>query len=658
MRKSIIYPLVILASLFGWSAGVNAVEIDKDLLEAYAKPSQYIDVQISPSGKYLASTSRNDDGVVSLIVIDLKKNKPISVTQGRGKDSVSSFSWLNDERLLLTMATEIGAFEQPFGTGELIAMNADGSKKVILTGWNAKSGDRRFSSIIDPLPNVPDQVLIYSVDLTANEPFMDLYRMKISNGRKSSLGRVPLRGYDGFTPSLLTDKNGDVLVAYGQDPRGDKNKTILMARKSVDDEWKVLLERDDYSGDFFPISMMSDGKTMLGLSNLETNTSSIATLNIETKEHEVLLNHPLVDVSPMFLPTVDGTTELIGAAYEYDNVGALFLDGVDDVEGQRFVAQLFNTFKGQNIRVTSITRDRSAMIIAVGSTNSPTVFYSYEKAKGKLAVITPTRPWLKKEMLPKTEIITYKSRDGLTLKALLTLPPNKEAKDLPLVLHPHGGPHGVQDSILGGNIHAKVLANHGYAVLQPNFRGSGGYGLEFLTSGFRKWGLEMIDDMTDGTLELVKRGIVDKERMCVYGASYGGYAAIQSVIREPDLYKCTIGFVGVYDLDMMYELGDIPERVSGLNYLRHVLPQGETEAIQNPIKNVDKIKVPVFIVQGGQDVRVPEEHAFALRDALRERNHPYKWMMKEKEGHGFFNPDNNVELWEEMLKFLDENIGE
>jgi dipeptidyl aminopeptidase/acylaminoacyl peptidase len=132
---------------------------------------------------------------------------------------------------------------------------------------------------------------------------------------------------------------------------------------------------------------------------------------------------------------------------------------------------------------------------------------------------------------------------------------------------------------------------------------------------------------------------VNKDRMCVYGASYGGYAAIQSVIREPNLYKCTVGFVGVYDLDMMFEKGDIQENQSGINYMKRVLPMGEDVKVQSPVLNADKIKVPVFIIQGEEDVRVPKEHAFALRDALKAREHPAKWMMKNGRGHGFYKPE-------------------
>jgi dipeptidyl aminopeptidase/acylaminoacyl peptidase len=181
--------------------------------------------------------------------------------------------------------------------------------------------------------------------------------------------------------------------------------------------------------------------------------------------------------------------------------------------------------------------------------------------------------------------------------------------------------------------------------------------MEFMKAGFQNWGTVMIDDMTDGTMHLVEQGLVDKDRMCVYGGSYGGYAALMSVIREPDLYQCTIGFVGVYDIDLFTTVGDIPERDSGLNYLAYVLPNGENKYDQSPVHNVDKIKVPVFIIQGEEDRRVPKDHAFALRDELKKQNKPYEWMMKSGEGHGFFKPENNVDRWTQMIEFLNKHTS-
>lgn len=628
-----------------------AMAVNKNILEAYAKHSQYLDIKISPSGQYLASTSRDEAGIVLLTVLDIEKQKVISVTRGRGKESVNTFDWLNDERLLLSMAREVGSLETPLGTGELIGMDANGKNKVILTGWRAKSGDKRFSQIIDLLPNEPDSVLVYSTDLTSQEPYLDIYKMKVSNGRKQSQGRMPLRAYRGSGVAPYTDQHGNVLAVFGADPNKD-NEEVLLTRKTIDDEWEVLVKSGSYEPSFRPIVFLEDNKTLVGLSTLKTDTWSLATYNIDTKEHSVLASHNKVDVSPILLTEEGKIKEVFGVSYEYESIDAHFLSDVKNKSIQKLIASLLTTFKGQAVNITSATKDNEKIVIRVGNSNNPTQFYLFDTKIRKLMPLADSSPWLKDIKIPESKLITYKTRDGLEISAVLTLPID-QSKDLPFVLLPHGGPHGPYDTISRIDSDAKVLASHGYAVLQPNFRGSGGYGLPFEKLGFRNWGTTMINDMTDGTMHLVKEGIVDKSRMCVYGGSYGGYAALQSVIREPDLYKCTIGFVGVYDLDMMFEKGDIPRNKSGVNYLDRVLPVGDDRDFQSPIKNVDKIKVPVFIIQGEEDQRVPKEHAFALRDALEKRNHPYEWLMKAKEGHGFFKSENNVERWDAMLKFLD-----
>jgi dipeptidyl aminopeptidase/acylaminoacyl peptidase len=632
---------------------------NKSILEAYSKPLQYLNVTISPNGDYLASSSRNEYGVILLTVLDIKKQKIISVTQGKGKESVNTFSWLNDDRLLLTMAREVGSFETPFATGELIAMDADGKNMVILTGWRAKSGDRRFSEVIDILPDEPDAILIYSVDLTAKEPYLDIYKLKVSSGRKNSQGRAPLRRYSGAGANVYADQAGNVLAMYGTDPNRDNIQT-LMGRKTVDHEWEVLFESNSYEPSFRPIVFLEDGKTLVGLSTIKTDTWSLATYNIDTKEHNVIATHKNVDVSPILHSENGKIKEVLGVSYEYENIDTFFLEDVKNESQKRLLASLINTFKGQSVTFTSATRDNSKIVVKVGNANNSTVFYLFDTKAKQLVKLAKSTPWLDELEMPESKLIKYTTRDGIEISAVLTLPVDK-SKKLPFVLLPHGGPHGPYDSIATmdspGIRDAKVLASHGYAVLQPNFRGSGGYGLPFEKLGFRNWGTTMINDMTDGTMHLVKEGIVDKSRMCVYGASYGGYAALQSVIREPDLYQCTIGFVGVYDLDMMFKEGDILENDSGINYLKRVLPTGADRDFQSPIKNVDKIKVPVFIIQGEEDVRVPKDHAFALRDALKARNHPYEWMIKSGEGHGFYKPENNVERWDAMLKFLDKHTA-
>ena len=633
-------------------------QVKEDVLTKYAKPSQFLDIKISPEGNYLAATSRTDEGKVRLTVLDINDKKVLSMTEGQGNESVASFNWANDDRLVMSMAREVGSLDAPIPTGEIFAMDADGGNQKILTGPRSDDGDYRFAQIIDFLPDEPNQVMIYSVRMMSNEPYIDLYRMKLDSGRKRAEGRIPLRRYKSTNVSVLLDDEGVSRIAVGTDP-DNRNQLVMMTRDGANEEWEVANKYFEEEGHFTPMEIMPDGHTVIGTSTRSSDTSAIVSYDLNTHESTVIAEHPKTDIAPIFSLKNGRNNELIGGAYEYDAIDAVFFQGVKDKQFANITQSIIRAFPNRSVGIRSATLDNSKMVITVSSANHPAEFYLYDAEKGSLSIITQARPWLDKQAMPETQIITYQARDGLKIHGLLTLPPGKEAKDLPLILLPHGGPHGIRDSLTNLDTDAKVLAEHGYAVLQPNFRGSGGYGNEFLTKGYKKWGTTMIDDMTDGVDYLIEKGIADPERMCVYGASYGGYAALMSVIREPKKYKCTIGFVGVYDLNLMFQEGDISEAKAGVNYLSKVLPTDKAErASQSPVHQVDKLEVPVFIIQGGRDVRVPKEHAFRLRDALEKRNHTYEWLLKPGEGHGFYKPENNIERWNKMLVFLDKYINE
>ena len=222
---------------------------------------------------------------------------------------------------------------------------------------------------------------------------------------------------------------------------------------------------------------------------------------------------------------------------------------------------------------------------------------------------------------------------------------------------PHGGPHGPYDS-WGFDNDAQFLASRGYAVLQVNYRGSGGRGKAFMESGYGEWGGKMQDDLAEGVQWAIAQGLADKERVCTYGASYGGYAALMQPIRYPDLYKCAIGYVGVYDLQVMKSEGDINDGASGRLYLDQVLGTDVAKLkAWSPAQNVDKINVPVFLVQGSIDKRVPMAQFNALNKALAGRNEPVETMIAQGEGHGFYKPENRAELYRRIEAFLGKYIG-
>jgi len=275
----------------------------------------------------------------------------------------------------------------------------------------------------------------------------------------------------------------------------------------------------------------------------------------------------------------------------------------------------------------------------------------------RLSTIVSVMPGLEEQKMRPVEPYEVKVRDGKTVYAYLTKPDDSNGP-FPMVVMPHGGPHGVRD-YWAFDSYAQMMASRGYAVLQMNFRGSGGYGRSFLFEGYRQWGRSMQDDVTDVTQWAIDSGIATEDGVCIFGGSYGGYAAMMGAIREPDLYQCVIAYVGVYDLELMFKKGDIPTRRSGLVYLKQAVGEDEEDLrARSPVHNLDKLKAPVFIVHGGEDFRVDIAHAHELRKGLEKLDKPYEWMVKVNEGHGFYRPENRMELFERMLAFLDEHIGD
>ncbi|MCF4008898.1 alpha/beta hydrolase family protein [Rheinheimera sp. UJ63] len=620
-------------------------------LEDYARPAQFLEIKISPTGKYLAATSRNEEGNIYLQVIDIKTNQIVSVRHFTGRDSIGSINWANAERIIISLVRDIGALESPVATGELFAVNADGSNPRMLTGYRAKH-ENDAASVINYLSDDDNYVLIVTATPSRRGSFSLVKRLNIDNGRARQVARAPMR-----SSGMMTDRTGVARITIGIDQEND-NEMIMMYRKNEKADWETLRRYGQRDGSFTPLAFMPDNLHVLGLSDTQTDTKAISILNPETGKEEIIAHHPKVDVSPIYSIKNGFVNEVIGASYEYEDYEEVYFADIEDKAFSGYLQGLRNAFAGKKVNFSSITQDNSLAILTVRSANHPREFYLFDTRNMQLSYLLNGQPWMKAEQLAQTSSVLYTSRDGLDIHAVLTLPKDKEAKNLPLILMPHGGPHGVRD-FLEIDSDAKVLAQHGYAVLQPNFRGSGGFGRAFLQQGFLHWGSSMIDDMTDGVQHLIKQGMVDANRVCVYGASYGGYASLMSVVREPDLYQCAVSFVGMSDLNLMFEEGDTTESQGGLNTLEMYIGRDKARLdAQSAIKNLDKIKAPIFIIHGAQDRRVPLIQAEVLRDELKKRNHPYEWLVKEKEGHGFYKPENNVERWQKMLAFFDKYIGD
>jgi dipeptidyl aminopeptidase/acylaminoacyl peptidase len=626
-------------------------------LETFTKFSQFKQLIISPTGEYMAASATRSDNVNYVTIFDIKKMQQISSIEFKLGQLPSSMTWLNDTRVGIRIAKNIGSLDQPVGTPLYYAMNADGTNKDVLwgaVGDGRSTGPNKYRtsmSILDLLPENPKKILIsenggsWTGGYSSVASFTSAYEMDIYTGKTKKIATAPLRG-----AGLLADNNKQIRFAGGIDDKDDFKYKVYY-REDNNDEWQLSASYESGAGSLTPMAFTEDNKEVYALSNLESSVQGLVKLKLGSNDIKVLFRDKKVDIDRVLR---DQNRQVIGVRISPDKTKNVTLVKSDMA---KWTNQLQAVFPNDTVDITSYTRDADSLIVYVSSGSDPGAYYLFDTQSKKLQFLLNTSPWVDSSKMAAVEPFTITARDGVELSGYLTLPKGAD-KNLPLIVYPHGGPHGPRD-FWQFNPDAQMLASRGYAVLQLNFRGSGGYGREFELSGFKKWGREMQDDLTDATNWAVQSGLANKDRMCIYGASYGGYASLMGVVREPDLYKCAIGYVGVYDLPMMFEEGDIPASKSGIAFLKRALGEDQADLkARSPAYNVDKIKAALFIVQGGKDIRVPIEQMYSLTNQLDKRDYPYELMVKENEGHGFYKEKHRLELYKRMLTFLDKHIGE
>lgn len=308
------------------------------------------------------------------------------------------------------------------------------------------------------------------------------------------------------------------------------------------------------------------------------------------------------------------------------------------------------------VSVRSSTRDGRLRVVLVESDVDPGTFYLFDTRARHAEMIVARDEQIDPRAMSKMMPIELKARDGLALHGFLTLPAGAGDRNLPMVVLPHGGPFGVFDA-WGYNQEVQLLASAGYAVLQVNFRGSGNYGRTFRQAGARQWGGTMQDDVTDATRWAIQQGYADPGRICIYGASYGAYAALMGMVREPDLYRCAIGYVGVYDLPQLVRENSRDGR-STATWLREWIGDN-TDALArvSPVNRANEIRVPVMLAAGGQDFVAPVSHTRRMEAALERAGVPVEALYYPQEGHGFYEVGHRRGFYTRLLRFLDRHIG-
>jgi acylaminoacyl-peptidase len=618
-------------------------------LQEFANLPLYNNIKISPTGKYLAGTVRNDDGQSSLVIIDIESNQITATVRGYRNDYINDFTWANDERIIAWIGTKFGSLDAPSATHNVAAVNWDGSRREWLFG-RAKSESLaydtsyRVADLLHRLPDDDDHVLVSVIDATNPDgSYTEVLKLNIYTGRTSRVTKAPTRGAE-----MVVDNAGVVRMSIAVDPDNDN---AIVVHERNDKRWELMGEYHGKEGTVTPVAFTPDNYFLYVLDNRETDTDSLYLFNPESEETELFYKHDTVDINDFeFAP--DGT--LIGVYTEPDYPDYTSIDAAHPMS--QWLAALREKLRGFRINPTSVTEDGKLAVIRIDGDRTPPRYFLFETETEQLSQIVSVLPGIDSSLMRPMEPYELAVRDGTRIFAYLTRP-DDSGGPFPMVVLPHGGPHGVRD-FWSYDPDVQMLASRGYAVLQVNYRGSGGYGRGFLYSGYGKWGTLMQDDLTDATQWAIDEGITEDDKICIYGGSYGGYAAMMGAVREPDLYQCVIAYVGVYDLELMFKKGDIPTRESGIVFLKQAVGEDKDDLrARSPVHNLENLVAPVFIVHGGEDFRVDIEHAYRLREGLEKLNKPYEWMVKPKEGHGFYQPENRLELYERMLAFLDKHIG-
>lgn len=645
-----------LAAMLLLGASAQAVEVP---LKDFFEHAEVSSMKLSPDGKHVAFTYE-DGSEVPLAVMNLASKKIISSFKFGEQQHVLDFHWGNNERVLMQVGKVTGNLDNMGRPAHLYSANIDGSKRRQIFEMQRSS-----FSILSLLRSDDRNILIAKYhwsDDGAKAHLLDIY-----TGELKYLADQP-NARNVFT--LIADNDGRVRVGVEvvEGKTIDDGMVVLHVRTGAkeDGRWKTVdLPAKRKSPALEPVGFSADNSKAYFVSNYdvkEGGRTGLFEYDFNTERVRLVERHDKVDV---YKPVGIGAVQTV-KGHDGDFLGVTYMPGKleysflpNKSQDSVFIRSLIKAFDGQIVNVTSFTQDGRQAIAAVSSDKNPGEFFLFDVETMKAKFLAANMPKLKPKEMASVEPVEFIARDGLLVNGYLTLPNASQTKNLPLVMNIHGGPFGIRDD-WDFSAESQFLANRGYAVLQVNYRGSGGYGDDFHRAGWREWGRKMQDDVTDATLWAIKQGIADPNRICIYGGSYGGYATLWGVIKEPDLYKCAIGYVGAYDMVKFFDTdGSDVSQNDGIDEWKAArIAPSEAELIAiSPAHNVTRIKAPLLIVHGEKDVRVTMAHFESLKEALDKVGTKFEWMVKP-EGHGFYKVENRVAFYGTMEKFLKKHIGE
>lgn len=661
-RSPLFFVLSLVAGLLG---SAHAAPAAPPPVADFFGPSAFGGAQLSPNGQYVAAKVPGPSGRDRLAVVELATSKAQVVAEFSDGD-VGDFQWVNDGRLLFDST------DKDVGVGDVNA--SPGLFAVDRDGRNFRQlAQRRSSFITTPaaarllpwhtymLPQRgaqdSDSVYVRSVSFEPGGSVRSTQLLRLDTRTGRSTG-VP---QPGNVQRWVLDARGEPRMAT---TREDGKSTIwLRENDKMSDKWRAITTFDAWvanAGGFAPLDFDADGRLYVTARH-DSDKTAIHTFDLAAGKVDPVPRFAIqrYDFSGRLIRSGD---KLVGVRYLGDTHATEWLDADMKALQEKVDAQLPGL-----VNLISLPRRPEApfVLVTTYSDMQPRTYFIYNRDTGTLKLLGQSQPKLDATKMGRQQLVTYAARDGLPIQALLTLPNGAKSTDrLPMVVLVHGGPWS-RAAIWEWSADTQFLASRGYAVLEPDFRGSTGYGTKHLTAGFRQWGRAMQDDVADGTRWAIEQGVADPQRICIAGASYGGYATLMGLINDPDLYRCGINWAGVTDIKLMYggswfHSSDLPAQ-----YIRYGMPKLigdlETEADRlmavSPVEQAGRLHQPLLMAYGGADRRVPRAHGTRFRDAVSATNKNVEWVEYPEEGHGWRLPKNRIDFWTRVEKFLDRNIG-
>jgi dipeptidyl aminopeptidase/acylaminoacyl peptidase len=630
---------------------VVAAATDLIPVENFARHALLSMPTLSPDGKHLAVNMNDIDGDSHMLAVyDLADmTRPISMLRLPKYELATGITWVSNTRLVVEKGKQFGSIDKPVSTGEILATDIDGKHQDYLYGFESTFGTRattrgtdRGWGFVDGLPTPANGHFYMATQNWDNNDYSTLYVVDASRNTRKLIGKIGVGGL-----SFMVDAGGRAVYAYG---RNDSWTYVVYHQRPHG--W-LQLSPAMIGGSFTPLFPTPDGKRIYAKYDAGGGPLALVEQDEDGRNRKTLASDAFSSI---------GNIQWTALPYRpFATTPATGLPMVTYIDATSPEAKLHQAlslkFPGKLVNFINYSEDGGKLLFSASSDRDPGTYFLIDTHVYKVTKLFAVAPWIDPTKMAERRPLHFRADDGVELDAILTIPNGVNPRNLPMVLLPHGGPVGVQDDWFY-DTDAQFLANRGYLVLQVNYRSSGGRGSNFLEAGYLKWGTRIQQDLIDGVKWAIAENYADPQRICVYGGSFGGYSAMMTTIRAPGMFKCAVGYAGIYDLAMMYKKGDIKSNASGRSYLNTVIGRDDADlAANSPDRLADKIDVPVLLVHGEDDKRAPFAQAKAMRAALDAAHKPYEWVSKPGEGHGFYDEKNNIEFYNRLQAFLEKHIG-